>query len=234
MNYQNAVSSLHFKKETKFALVGGEPYLKKSFVKKAVNVHSDCTLYSLYPDDQEEALGLLESEDLFGAKLFVFHLFNEMKMEAFEKAVEEYRGNLILMIGEKAGLKSRAITSILSKVAVVECKKLRDYGMDYPLWIRSTITEAGYTAPDSIDQQIFLRVGPNMSALAHELEKLFIVKSEEKVITVEDVEKIVSLTAISTAFEIFESLLKRDVSKALECFYSYSRNHGNFIEIISK
>jgi DNA polymerase III delta subunit len=233
MNYQNAVSSLRFKKETKFALVGNERYLKKSFIKIAEKVHSDCTLYSLYPDDQEEALGLLESEDLFGAKLFVFHSFNEMKMEAFERAVKEYGGNLILVIGEKARLKSRAITGVLSNVAVVECKKLRDYGMDYPLWIRNNITEAGYTAPDEIDQQIFLRVGPNMSALSHELEKLFIVKSEEKVITVEDVEKIVSKTAVSTAFEIFESLLKRNVCKALECFYSYSRNHVNFIEIVS-
>lgn len=233
MNYQNAVSSLRFKKETKFALVGKERYLKSSFIKTADEVYPDCTLCSLYPDDQEEALGLLESEDLFGAKLFVFHSFDEMKMEAFDRAVKDYDGNLILVISEKSRLKSRAITSILSNVTVVECKKLRDYGMDYPLWIRNNITEAGFTAPDSIDLQIFLRVGPNMSVLAHELEKLFIVKSEEKAITAEDVEKIVSLTAVSTAFELFESLLKRNVCKALECFYSYSRNHDNFIEIVS-
>ena len=213
--------------------MGNEPYLKESFIKTAKKIHSDCTMYSLYPEDQEEALGLLESEDLFGEKLYVFHSFNEMKLEAFDKAIGEYDGNLILVIDGKAHLKSRAITGILSKVAVVECKKLRDYGMDYPLWIRGNITEAGYTAPDSIDQKIFLRVGPNMSALARELEKLFIVKSEDKTITEEDVEKIVSLTAISTAFEIFESLMKRNVCKALECFYSYSRNHDNFIEIVS-
>jgi len=233
MNYQNAVSNLRFKKVSKFALVGSEPYLKESFIKRAREVHSECSYYSFFPEDQEEALGMLESEDLFGEKLLVFRSFNEMKMEAFDKAVKGYDSNLILVIGEKAPLKSRAITRTLSLVAGVECNKLREYGMDYPLWIRGNITEAGYNAANEIDQLIFSRVGPNMSALAHELEKLFIIKSEDKVITSEDVEKVVSLTAISTAFEIFESLLRRNVCKALQCFYSYARNHDNFIEIVA-
>ncbi len=232
MIYQNAVSSLRFKKATKFALVGKEPYLKESFIKTAVSFLSDCTVYKLFPEEQEEALGLLESEDLFGAKLLVFYSFNKMKMESFERAVKDYDGNLILVIDGKASLKSRAITGILSNVVPVECKKLRDYGMDYPLWIRGNITEAGYTAPDSVDQQIFSRVGPNMFILAHELEKLFIVKAEDKNIEPEDVDEIVSLTAVSTAFELFESLLKRNVVKALECFYSYARGRDNFIEIV--
>jgi DNA polymerase III delta subunit len=232
MNFQNAVSSLRFKKENQFVLVGNEPYLKESFIKMAERVYSDCTVYKLFPEDQEEALGLLESEDLFGEKLYVFYSFNEMKTEAFEKALENYDGNLILVIGEKALLKSRAITKVLSSAPVVECQKLRDYGMDYPLWIRGKISEAGFTAPDSVDQQIFLKVGPSMSTLARELEKLFIVKTEEKDITSEDVEKIVSPTAVSTAFELFETLLKRNVCKALDCFYSYARSRDNYVEIV--
>lgn len=233
MNYQNAVSNLRFKKENKFALVGSEPYLKTSFIKLAKEVHSDCTLYSLFPEDQEEALGLLESENLFGENLLVFHSFNKMKMESFERAVESYDGNLILVIDEKASLKSRAITKILSYVVPVECMKFRDYGMDYPVWIRSNITDAGYTAAEGVDSLLFSRVGPNMSVLARELEKLFIIKSEDKSITSEDVESVVPVTAISTAFELFESLLKRNVCKALEQFYSYARDRDNFIEIVA-
>lgn len=232
MNFHSALSNLRFKKVSKFALVGNEPYLKESFIKRAIE-YSECTHYSFFPEDQEEALGILESEDLFGEKLLVFHSFSEMKMESFDKAVKGYDGNLILVIGEKAHLKSRAITKILSLVAAVECNKLREYGMDYPLWIRGNITEAGYNAANEIDQLIFSRVGPNMAALAHELEKLFILKSEDKVITSEDVEQVVSLTAVSTAFELFENLLKRNVYKALGCFYSYARSHDNFVEIVA-
>ena len=232
MNYQNALSSMLFKKDNQFVLAGNEPYLKESFIKAAEKVYSDCTVYKLFPADQEEALGLLESEDLFGDKLYIFYSFNEMKMEAFEKAIEDYDGNLILVIGEKARLKSRAITKVLSTLTVVECQKLSDYGMAYPLWIRGKISEAGFTAADSVDQQIFLKVGPTMSTLARELEKLFIVKVDEKEITSEDVERLLSPTAVSTAFELFESLMKRNVCKALDCFYSYSRSRDNFVEIV--
>lgn len=233
MIYSKAISSLRYKKGKKFALVGNEPYLKESFIKLAGKVHSDCTPYSLYPENQEEALGLLESEDLFGNKLLVFHSFNKMKMESFEKAIKNYDDNLILVIEDKARLKARAITKILTLVTVVECKKFKEYGMEYPLWIRGNITDKGFTADDEIDQMIFSRVGPNMAVIAHELEKLFILKSDDKNITVEDVKKVVSVTAISTSFEIFENLLKKDTRRALESFYSYAGDRDNFIEIVS-
>lgn len=233
MIYQNALSSLKFKKEKKFALVGNEPYLKELFIRTAEQVYSDCTLYSFFPEEQEQALGMLESEDLFGDKLLVFHTFNKMKMESFEEAIKKYDSNLILVIGDKARLKARAMTKILSIVNAVECKKFKEYGMEYPSWIRSRIVDSGFTAEGEIDKLIFSRVGPNMYVIAHELEKLFILKADEKVITSQDVYRVVAKTAVSTAYEIFESLLKRDVRQALDSFYSYAGNRDNFIDIVS-
>ena len=232
MNYQLGESSLRFKKATKFALVGNEVYLKEAFIQLATEVYSECSIYKLFPEDEKEALELLGSEDLFGEKLLILYSFNKMKMEAFESAIRDYDSSLVLVIGDKAKTKARAITKILSLVSVVEYKKLREYGTDYLLWIRGRISGAGFTAEDSIDQLLFSRVGPNMSALAHELDKLFIYRSEEKEITTEDVMEMVSVTSVSTAFELFESLLQNNVSKALTCFYSYAKNQDNFIEIV--
>lgn len=231
MNYQNAFSFLRLKQENKFALVGPEQYLKEHFVKTAEKIYPEHTIISLFPEEQEEALSILRCESLFGDKFLVLNYFDEMKIKVFEDVIGSYIGNLILVLSSKANLKSRSMTKILSNVVVAECRQLREYGTDYPLWIRGQISGAGYTAPDEVDQLIFSRVGPSMYAISHELEKLFLVKLDDKNITPEDVTEIVSLTAVSTAFDLFESLLKRNVYRALDCFGSYAKSQDNFIEI---
>lgn len=233
MRYREALSSLRYKKKNKFALVGKEPYLKEYFIKSAEKTYPDSSVKILLPEEQSEALSLLRCDSLFEDNIVVLNSFDKMETKAFKDAISTYDGNLIITLSEKANAKSRAITKIFNDLTVVECKKLREYGMDYPLWIRGQITEAEFKASDNIDELIFSRVGPNMYALARELNKLFILKSEEKVITSGDVEKVVAVSAVGTAFELFECLLRRKISKALNCFSSYSRNHDNYIEIVS-
>ena len=233
MKYRDAISALRFKKSSKFALIGKEHYLKESFIKTAGKVYSDCSIRILFPEEQSEALSLLRCDTLFEDNFLVLNYFDKMKMETFKDAIDTYNGGLIVTFTEKVNVRSRVITKILSDLTMVECRKLREYNTDYPLWIRGQITEAGFKASDSIDDLIFSRVGPNMFLLAQELGKLFILKSKEKVITSEDVKKVVAISAVSTAFELFESLLRRKINKALNCFSSYSRSHDNFFEIVS-
>ncbi len=233
MKYREALTSLRFKKNTKFALVGKESYLKEYFIKIANKIYNTYTIKTFFPEDQSEALSLLRCDSLFEDNFLVLNNFDKMKIDIFQDTLNTYDGVVVITLSEKANIKSRAITKIFSDLTVVECSKLREYGNDYPLWIRGLITEAGFSAGDNIDQLLFSRVGPNMHVLARELEKLFLLKSEEKVITSEDVKKVVAISAVSTAFELFEHLLRRNVNKALACFSSYSRNSDNFFEIVS-
>jgi len=233
MKYREAISSLRFKKNTKFALVGKEPYLKEYFVKVAKKVYQDYSINTVSPEEQMEALSLLRCDTFFEDNLIILNHFDKMKIEIFKGVFKPFNGGLIVVFSEKANTKSRVITEILKDLIIVECNKLREYGTDYPIWIRGLIREEGYEASDNVDDLIFSRVGPNMSVLGQELEKLFILKSKEKVISPEDVKKVVSVTATITAFQLFECLLRRNVSKALDCFSSYAKNSDNFFEIVS-
>jgi DNA polymerase III delta subunit len=229
MRFQEAISSLKYKRESKYSLVGAEQYLKELFIKTAKSVYSDYTIMEFFPEDQDEALSLLTSNNFFGQQLFIFNDFNKIK-PSLGDAISKFDGCLIIVLPEKIDTSSRAITTVTGQTAVVECNKLRDYGTDYPLWIRNQIQEAGYTASEGLENLIFSRVGPNMFVLANELEKLLIMKMD-KIITPEDVNKIVSITAVSTAFDIFENLMKKDIAKALYCFDSYARSQENLIDI---
>lgn len=233
MKYKEALSFLRYKKSNKFALVGNEPYLKEYFIKTAKGIYSDLSTVVFYPNEQSEALSLLRCDSLFDDNFIVINHFDKMKVELFEESIKTYDGGLIVSLSEKAKVKSRAITKIFSNLIVAECTKLRDYGMDYPLWIRNLIVEAGYKASDDVDELIFKRVGPNMYAIARELEKLFIYKNKDKFIASEDVKRIVAVSVVSSAFELFECLLRRNISKALYCFSSYAQNHNNFFAIVA-
>ena len=232
MKYQEALSLLRFKKKKKFALVGNENYLKENFIKAAEKVYSDFDLKVMFPEDQNEVLSLLRCDSLLGEDLIVLNYFDKMKIELFEDTIGSYDGCVVLLLSEKANLKSRSMTKILSDVVMTECRKLREYGTDYLLWIRSQVLEYGYEAPDLVDKIIYSRIGPNMYTIAHELNKLFILRSEEKKISIKDVEDYVSITATSTAFDLFENLIRRNICKAYHCFESYSKGHDNFFEII--
>jgi DNA polymerase III delta subunit len=229
MRFQEALSALTFKRETKFSLVGGEPYLKELFIKSAKRIYSEYTLMEFFPEDKSDALSMLTSNNFFGQQLLIFNDFNKMKI-SFDNLITNYIGCIIMVLSEKAEMSSRAVTTVTGQTTVVECNKLRDYGSDYPLWIRNQIQEAGYTAPEGLENAIFSRVGPNMFVLANELEKLFILKTD-KVLTVADVDKAVSLTAASTSFELFENLMKKDIPKALHNLDSYIRSQESLIEV---
>ena len=223
------MASLTYKRETKFSLVGAEQYLKELFIKTAKRVYADCDIMEFFSNDQNEALNQLNSSSFFGDRLFILNDFNKIKAPLGD-LIPGFNGCIILVLPEKVDTSSRAMTTITGQTAIVECDKLRDYGADYPLWIRNQIHEAGYTAPEGLEDVVFQRVGPNMFVLANELEKLFIIKTD-KVITPEDVNRIVSATAVSTAFDIFESLMKKDVAGALRCFDSFAKSQENLIDI---
>jgi len=229
MRFQEAMASLTFKRETKFSLVGAEQYLKELFVKTAKRVYADCDLMEFFSEDQNEALNQLSSNSFFGNRLFILNDYNKIKVP-LGNLISDFKGCIIFVLPEKMDMASRAMTTITGQTAIVECDKLRDYGTDYPLWIRNQIHEAGYTASEDLEDMIFQKVGPNMFVLANELEKLFIIKTD-KVVTFEDVNRIVSITAVSTAFDMFENLMKKDVVRALQCFDSYARSQENLVDI---
>ena len=230
MKYQNALSLLRFKKSNKFILLGDEPYLKEHFIEISESIYSDIRKY--YPEDQREAYDIMNSESFFDDGLIILYDFNKMKVEVFKDLIELYNGCLVLVLSDLSNIKSRVMTDILSKMTIVECKKLREYGSDYSIWISSFINDLGYTSEEGVDQLIFSRVGPNMFSLSNEIEKLILVKSEEKHITLDDVINYVSFTSKGNAFEIFELLLRKNVKKALETFNNYTRNKNVFVDII--
>jgi DNA polymerase III delta subunit len=231
MKYQEALTSLKFKRESRFVLVGPEMYLKEQFVNTAKEKYNDMEFAEFFPENQEQALSLIGSDSFFDKPFVILKNFDKMKTPRFEEAIKGFEGNLILTLTEKVDTQSRSITKIVSSLTTVECNKFKEYGNDYPLWINTQLSNAGYSASEEVIYYIFSKVGPNLFTLSRELEKIFIVK-QDRTVTRNDVEKYVSVTSTSTSFEVFENILKKNIPAALACFDSYAKLQDNFIEIV--
>jgi DNA polymerase III delta subunit len=125
------------------------------------------------------------------------------------------------------------MTEMISNSTHVECKKMKEYGHDYPLWIRAKASEVGYEMEDGADEVMYARVGANLFALTNELKKLIAVKEAEKAITTEDVEQYVSVTTSSTLYDLLERLLRRDMKGSIRCYESYCKSNMGQIELVA-
>ena len=232
MRYSDAVTLLTFKRDTRFALIGSEPFLKEYFIKLSYTVYPGNVVEKYSPDDASEALINLGSESLFSDRTVILMDFDKMKPERFSEALKNFAGLLILVFSEKADAKSKGLSKIISDITAVDCYRLREYGDDYNIWISTMVVQEGYTIQDDACRLLYALVGSNMYSLANELGKLFLVVSS-KTITLDDVKKYVSVVASSSLFEILDSLLRRDVPEALRCLDSYSRTNDNYVDLVN-
>ena len=232
MRYREALSLLKFRRERSFILAGVEQFQKEQFVLLAEKAYPDHEKVLFDPDRELDAYNILSTASLFSTFFVVLRDFNKMSVAKFEEVIKSFNGILVMILSEKADLKSRALSTIVSHATLVECDSLKEYGTEYPIWIRTQISDAGYECKEDVDNLIYFKVGPSLFSIALELEKLFLMKSD-RVIRIEDVEKYVSMTSVGTSYDLFESLLKRDVKSALQFFDIYSKSQDNFSEIVT-
>lgn len=232
MKYQEALKSLQYGRDNKYVLIGSEPYFKEQFLKAAKAFYPAEEFLVFSPDSWEEALGHLYSGSLFGDGTVVLRDFNKMKPEKFEPMLNDVPGRIIMSITEGANVRSRIMSKIISKSTEVECNKLKEFGKEYPLWITSKISSAGYGADGEAVDTLYMRVGPNLFSLSNELKKLFIYKDNDRQINKTDVERVVSHTAIGSSYDTLYCLLRHDVSGALKILDPYLKNYTDYTELV--
>jgi len=231
LKFLEAVSALQKSTCNRFALTGTEPFLKDQFIKLVKSSVFESTTF--YPDEAKEALSEVMTPNLFGeTRAIILINFDKMTPDRFSSIIPGCSDTLVLSFSEKAEFKSRALTEILALFEQVSCEKMKEYGNDYSLWITNVLRKTGYAFEEDVPALIFSRVGPNMYTLMNELHKLFMVKDIDKRITVEDVKTYTSVTAQATAYDILDSLLRKDLKAVFGRISSYGMSSENIQELV--
>jgi DNA polymerase-3 subunit delta len=231
MRFNEALRELQYKRCNKFILYGEETYLKESFINHARMINT--SVFDYYPGEEEEAKSTLFSKNLFEEdQTIILHYFDEMKSSNFKEIIPGYEGLLIVVLSEEANIKTKVLTEIISLCTPVTCLKMPEYGPDYTSWLVTKASEYGYSFVEGSENEFYKKVGPDLMILSKELEKLMIFKIESKTITLNDIKKVVSFSAVGSSYEILELLIKKSPVKALEVVDIYLKNSGDIEKLL--
>jgi len=223
MRYNEALKELQYKRNKKFVLYGEESYLKDTFIRAAIK--PDYNPFFYYPGEEEEAQRTLYSSSLFDEDQFVvLYYYDEMNTKGFKDIILKYKGHLFIVLSPDANLKTTALTDIAGMCLPVQCSKMAEYTAEYPSWLVTKASEKGYLFVDDAETTLYKKVGPDMALLYRELEKLMLYKEQTKSILPADVEKVVSFSVITSNYDILDSLLRKDIPKALTTLELYLKN----------
>jgi DNA polymerase III delta subunit len=237
MRYNDAVRRLTcgLKQEDqnkKFILVGEELYLKEHFEQILIKTHLEATVLVFYPGEEQETINALYSAGLFDERIVILRYFDQMKNKDFPVLIKDFNDYLLITLSDKVNLKSSIITSVLGYSIPVQCNRMPEYGADYPAWILSYGTERGYLFVDGAEDAFYRKVGPDLMTLANEFSKLMIYKQETKTIYPEDIDKVVADSATSSAYDILDNMLRKDIPKTLKSFDRYLRSNEEVSELV--
>ena len=108
--------------------------------------------------------------------------------------------------------------SLVPEVEYVDCNKLSINMLTK--WIASNVTSKGYSMDNQTCKIIIEYCNYNLSKIDIEINKLIAYKNKDKIITLQDVEKLVSKDEEYIIFELSDALLNKQLDKA----YSIVKN----------
>lgn len=227
MRYTEAIKELQFKRKKKFLLTGNESYLKDLFIKYLISLNSGSIIFSYYPGDEDELKSALFSYSLFEEnRVIILHYFDEMKVSGLKDQINRYEDYLAVVVSD--GAKNSSFSDIIESCTQVQCLKMSEFSQDYPSWLISKASEYEFSFVDGAEDLFFKKIGPDMYMLYLELEKIMLYKGQEKIITPDDVNKVISFSESVSTYDILDNLLRKDVSKALKNFQLYIKHSDDF------
>lgn len=121
--------------------------------------------------------------------------------------------------------------------AVSKAAKVREFkpldSREAPRWITEEAAQAGYRIRFEAAQWIAAAVGSDLTALQSTLEKLYLLKGDQKEITLADVESAVTAVSWKNIFELTESVGVRNLGRALDLFRKMEESGESPIAMIS-
>lgn len=137
------------------------------------------------------------------------------KLDQLAKYLKAPSPSTLLVINykyAKPDLRTSEGKIIQSNTIYLETKKLREYQV--PGWIENHVSGKGYSITPQASQMLTDFVGADLSRLAGELNKLFLVIPAGRKITPDEVEKNIGISKEYNTYELTDALGEKNVLKA--------------------
>lgn len=203
------------------------------------------SIYDLEETPIETVLEDCETVPFFGERktviayhpIFLTSEKGKDKVEHNLKALESYIENpvpstILVLIAPYEKLDERKkLTKALKKQAVtLQAKGLSE--KEIKQWIYDQVSEIGSEITSDAVELLYQYVGPNLTLLHNELEKLFLY-SGEQTIDEEMIQLLVAKSLEDNIFALVDQVMQRNLNKTLEIFYDLLKQNEEPIKILA-
>lgn len=236
-----------------YLLYGTEPYLinetKQNLVQHAIGKDEHDFNLAAHDLDETPIEAALEDAETFpfmGERrlIFLHNPFfltaekskskiehNLQKLEAYLQEPAPY--SIVVFSGAYEKLDERKkITKLLKKNAeVLEAKPLSEH--ELKTWVRERASVNGVQIDEEAIAYMLTLTGTNLFMLTSELDKLALYADDEKRITVQMVDQLVSRSLEQNIFALVDKIVHRRVEEALRIFYDLLKQNEEPIKILA-
>ncbi len=125
----------------------------------------------------------------------------------------------------------KKISKLISKISkVYDCNKIESYRLSN--YLGDYIRDKGYSISSSSIELIISKVGYELSNIIKELEKMFIYKGDDKKITKEDIEEVITNNIEKNIFELTNAIVNKEKNKINEIYNDLIRSGEDPIKLI--
>ena len=208
-----------------YLLYGEEDYLKKQFADRLTEAVTggDKMNFTAFADklDVDEAISVGSTMPFFAEKRVLYFdrlkLFksNQDKLVEFINDIPQFL--TIIIVEDTVDKRKSLYKAIAKKGYVCELDRLRE--RDVYRWLEDKIKSDGYDISSSDIQLIISRAGTDLNLLTSEVEKLKSYSLDDKKITRESIEELVTMQPEARVFEMVDAITSGNESKALKLYY---------------
>ncbi len=230
-----------------YLLFGLENYLideKIKEIKDKLKVEEDNIInYDLNNDSIDSVLVEASTVSMFSDKKLIicdnslFLTANKSLSEEELNDLTKYLENsfedvfIIFIVRDEKVDSRKKITKLVNKVSkVYECNKIESYRLIN--YLGDYIRDKGYSISSSSIELLISKVGYELSNIIKELDKMFIYKGEDKKITKEDIEDVITNNLEKNIFELTNAIVNKEKSRVIEIYNQLIKSGEDPIKLI--
>lgn len=216
-----------------YLIYGEDKYLIENNIKKIIkqnNIDENLVIkYNMEEEIIENLINELDTYDMFQNKKIVvcdnsIFLSSESKKNStyntdlLIKYLNNSNPNSILIITLNSNIDERKkISKEVKKLCnTITCNKLNEYELSN--YIKDKLNKGGYKINNN-DINLFIKyIGDNLMDINNELVKLIMYKDTDKIITTEDINKVISKNNHNNIFDLIDCVLTKNKNKIFEVY----------------
>ncbi len=210
-----------------YLLVGNDSNIIENTIKEILSKieydKSNKIIYNLKDNDIEDVIEEANTLSLIPSKKVILVYSCDSIFQNGSDELIKYLNNYnkdvyIIFITEKCDSRKKIYKEFANNTKIIDITIDNNYPEEF---IKKYLTDNKYKMDNSLIEYFLLRTKNNIDNIKNELDKLFLYKMDDKVITKEDIDNLTYNNEENIMYEFTNAILEKNNNKAISMYHSF-------------